>query len=152
MDRSYLGNYLDFLLSIDPFLLSFLLSFLMNKELDLIEWELSGLCSRAGEPATICFFFFEIFDIFLFHRKEVLSFRNPNNIPYLNLSGIHRKRELLRIFIFDQLRYLETIFFFIISSFEIRIRSEFFFYFCIFSTLDSRTNRRITTKKQRLDS
>lgn len=37
MDRSYLVNYLYFLLSIDPFLLSFLLSFLMNKELDLVE-------------------------------------------------------------------------------------------------------------------
>lgn len=37
MDRSYLVNYLYFVLSIDPFLLSFLLSFLMTKELDLVE-------------------------------------------------------------------------------------------------------------------
>jgi hypothetical protein len=33
MDRSYLVNYLYFLLSIDPFFLYFLLSFLMTKEL-----------------------------------------------------------------------------------------------------------------------
>lgn len=36
--------------------------------------------------------------------------------------------------------------------FFIRIQSGFFFYFCIFSRLDSRNNRWITTKKQRLDS
>lgn len=159
MDRSYLVNYLYFLLS-------FLLSFLMTKELDLVEWELfclffplifdhhnilqkilsniPGLCSGAGEPAKI-FFFRNIWDFpFYFNRKEVLSFRNPHNIHYLN---IHRKGELLRIF--DQLRYLETIFF---DYLFIRIRSGFFFYFGIFSTLDSRTNRWITTKKQRLAS
>ena len=55
-------------------------------------------------------FFFEIFSILILTRKEVLSFRNPNNIHYLNLNllGIHRKKGggLLRIF--DQLRYLET--------------------------------------------
>lgn len=108
MDRSYLVNYLYFLLSIDPFFLYFLLSFLMNKQLISYNDNFSVffathfLSSQYSSEDSLKYswtmlwvasknLFFEIFDILILNRKEVLSFWNPNNIHYLNLSGIRRK-------------------------------------------------------------
>lgn len=87
---------------------------------------------------------FFLCNFFYFDRKGVPLARNQKNIHYLTwvvLSGIHWKS-----FESYQLRYLETIFFWIISSFEVDSYSISVFF------LDSSTNRRITKKKWGIDS